>query len=347
MLSPTTKRYLKLLAIPAALFVSSTLFGFYLYGLGSKTRVVEAYQLTRNVPTGTEFCDTDLRVIPIESPSTEIINTVMLVPQDGLSGCLWALQDLHANNLLLNDQSSTVFSASDLEGVGENELPENHIVVPIALPSSTASEADERIESTAGDFQLVTNELPPRHIACVSTVSGGDGLLMALEDFEEVSGWLTGGDTASGTKSEAPVLALKSTYEQCPIGGHPPRCGILTTGVNPLAELEESYRATEDGVISVLDDETGEVDRMLRLPECNMASESSPRWYEAWADLQRESNETEEEAGPLDKRRTVEVGDLTVIPEVPVETPNNDPGLLPDDPQGNSPPTGIIDPTTG
>lgn len=231
-LSPATRDRWKKLVPAAAVFVVVALAAAFLYGRAGRTENVEVYALAPGVTVaaGDEFDGAFLRVVEIPADGTLLAG---LVPASAgeLPGVFTALRDLPAGAMLRNSDYVTGPAALEADVRVEDD---NWISVAVPLDWGVSEGISAEVAIPVGNIWVVTDTLPPRHVACVQF--GGAGASEALvhpKDLPPLRLWLEAGR----------AVAVQQTADECPLGGSPRLCGILTNAVDPADVLGDEDRA--------------------------------------------------------------------------------------------------------
>lgn len=260
-ISEIQKGKLKGLFFPVIFAALMVLAGSCMYGWASRSPSHDIYAVASFIPEGEAFSADNLRAVSVQFSDSELLKTVVpvggltLTGDESFDGLYTALRDLNAGGFLTVDDYIEGY-VPPTENTGGVDLPENLLVTNLSLGQLPQGD-DPRITTQSGIYHLITTTYPPRHIACVYQPDTG-GLIVDPEDYNLLSPWI---GLASGYK------ALRHTADECPIGGYPLRCGVLT---QPYGTEQESSLQPETA------DENGEeiTEEQLaeRLPSCIAAT---------------------------------------------------------------------------
>jgi len=258
-LSPSARDRWKKLAPAMAVFVAVTLAAAFLYGRAGRTSNVEVYALGAGVSVaeGDVFDGEFLRVVEIPADGTLLAGLVP-VSEGALAGVFTALRDLPAGAMLRNTDYIAGTAAPD---VGPQAEDENWITVDVPLEWGVSEQLAGLVDIPEGNIWVVTDTIPRRHVACVQ-FGGEVGTSEALvhpKDLPPLLMWMAAGR----------ARPVQQTTDECPLGGMPRLCGILTNALDPADALTEEERRGGFVFAEELPAEPGELP-VVKLPECRV-----------------------------------------------------------------------------
>lgn len=230
-LSPSTKDRLRKLVPAIAAFTIVMIAATVFYSLTNRSSTVQVWAVGVNTPIAEDstFDVGSLRTVRIPSDKA-LLDTSVAVGDNDFQGVFTALRDLPAGVVL----STTDFVPG--EPLDETRLlvaeSPNRMIVRIGV--ELLSVASPEVSIPSGNIQLVTDTIPPAHVACVQYLEDGSGLaLIDPKDNAAIQMW-----DASGR-----LKTIQQTADQCPVGGTPRLCGILTTSYDPADVLTSEERS--------------------------------------------------------------------------------------------------------
>lgn len=260
-LSPITRdRWKKLAPAIIAVIVVGLAFPF-VFGVANRTSNVDVYALAVGVGVaeGELFSDLDLRIVKVPSDGALLDN---LVPaQEGLIGQFTAVRTLPPGSFLGNRDYVV---GEPLPENGDVPLEsDNWVALRVPLSWGLGDVVAGEVLIPPGNIWIVTDQLPPRHIACIQFLGldGSPEALVAPKDLPALSIWIEANR----------AVPIQQTSDACPLGETPRLCGILTNALDPADLLDEEQRVggfvyAEDVLENDLDVSFGVP--TLELPEC-------------------------------------------------------------------------------
>jgi len=238
-MNPATKdRWKKLLPAIAA-FAVVMIAASWLYAQASRTSTVEVYALSETsfVGEGQVFTAQELRTV--EMPSDKVLLSTLVPASDGsfAAGVYTALKDLQPGALL---QTSDYTPGEPAPEEPETQQPvEQPNWMIVSVPLNPVGLAFSEIEIRQGNIQMVTDQTPPRHIACIQYIadeagSTGSNALIHPKDYVAISLWLEANR----------AMPVQQTSDECPIGEQPRLCGILTNALDPVDAYPDEVKDT-------------------------------------------------------------------------------------------------------
>lgn len=258
-MSSITKDRIKKMLPAMIAFAVVMIVATVLYSLTSKTSNVDVWAVgtQAEIAENSVFGVESLRVVSLPSDKALLESSVPVSGND-FQGAYTAVRDLNAGALLSNSD----FVPGELrpdDGVQFTAESPNRMVMSIS--ATAPSVAAEEISIPAGNIQLVSDTIPPAHIACVQYLGEGTGTaLIDPKDYTAILLW-----QATGR-----MQAIQQTADECPVGGQPRLCGILTHATDPADLLtpeqrQGGYAYVEEVDPELLDDTTLP---LVELPRC-------------------------------------------------------------------------------
>lgn len=207
---------------------------------------------------GEFFSVESLRTVEVPAESS-LLSTLVVVGNSStdLSSCV-APYDISQWKFLFAEDCGTGFGRGEDLDVPTIDV-DNRVIT--TLPLSPIRTELLEIGIREGNIHVVTDTVPPRHIACVQYLAGGTDALVHPKDLVALSLWV----------AAERAVPIQNTTDNCPVGGYPRLCGILTNAIDPLdslteAQIERGYIYVEE----IIEGEGAPEEIQIRLPECQV-----------------------------------------------------------------------------
>ena len=235
------------------------------------------------IPRGTTFSSSQLepRSVPVLSGEENALSSFVLYNSIPLNTDLVATANISPGFLVVGSYEAAGFS-EDLSLSPEALFVSDDLIETSLSISGSPVREEGTYADPAEVLHLITDELPPRHIACVRVFGGT--VLLSPEDYRPVSLWSAAGRMQS----------IRHTADTCPIGGHPRTCGILTSGADPIGDIQRAEGRAPERYLFVT-------------PEDREAARRSPAGEDVLLFLTAEANDVDlDEAGEEEGAESVE-----------------------------------------
>ena len=261
-MKPLTKRRIQRMIAPTAIILLGAVIFATFYGINSQPQVVSVYTLGGTYLEGEEFQGSSLIPVELSLNDPQVLSSLVISSDEFSAGTYTAARNLTVGSFLL--ASDYYVGAVDLSLFEEEEIQsvqiENRIFRQGTVVQTPNSE-DPAIATTPGVYHIVTDHIPPKHVACIRHLDTDGVVLMAPEDAMVYEIWSILQRTVS----------IRHTQDECPLGDFPFRCSILTNAHDPASEVrnrnsetgeERRYAYADKGLVT----ESGDDSNVIIVP---------------------------------------------------------------------------------
>lgn len=255
-MKPLTKRRIQRMIAPTAIILLGAVLFATFFGISSQPKVVSVYSLGGTYLEGEVFDGTSLVPVELSLDDPQVLSSLVVVSEEFTGGRYTAARNLTVGSFLLS--TDYYVGEADLSLFEEEEIQAvqiENLVFRQGNVVQTPSSEDPAIATTPGIYHIVTDHIPPKHVACVRYLDTDGVILLAPADSMVYEIWSRLGRTVS----------IRHTQDECPLGGFPFRCSILTNAYDPASEIrnrdtesdeEARYAYVTEGVTEAGEDST-------------------------------------------------------------------------------------------